>query len=106
MKDHTMPSAPLLRAVQVALVAAALVALLLAGGAGALRAGVVPQFRQVVTLGRGTALVAENGFFCVPDAPLATCHTGARRELRVWYYAGGAKHELLTYVVDGEQWRG
>lgn len=94
-----MSRAPLLlRAVQLGLIAVVLVALLTVGAAGALRGGLVPQFRQIVGVGRGTALVVENGLFCVPDVPLAACHTRARHELRIWVYAGGAKHELLTYV--------
>lgn len=66
-------------------------------GLGALRGGVVPPFRQITFLGAKHALVVESGPFCVPDAPLAACHSRVRHELRVWYYTRSAKHELLTY---------
>lgn len=66
------------------------------------RAG-APQFRQIITVGPGLALVLESGPFCVPDAPLANCHTRARHELRIWYYAGSARHEILTHVWRSER---
>ena len=79
---------------------AGLVALALAGvvALSELRAGQVPLFRQILAAGPGFALVIENGHFCVPDAPLAACNTGVRRELRVWYYTRGAKQEILTHI--------
>lgn len=90
-------------AIQLALLAAIVLALVGVTGYSALQSPGAPQFQQIVTLGPGLALVLESGPFCVPDAPLAACHTRARQELRIWYYAGSARHELLTHVWPSER---
>jgi len=81
-----------------ALIAAIVLALIGATGLGALHSGGVPQFQQIIAVGPRVALVIENGPFCVPDAPLAACHSAVRQEFRVWYYASNTKHEILAYT--------
>jgi len=83
------------------LIAAIVLALIGATGLGALHSGGVPQFQQIVAVGPNIALVVENGPFCVPDAPLAACHSAVRQEFRVWYYASKTKHEILAYAWEG-----
>ena len=69
--------------------AAVQIVLLLIGGTflGALHSRLVPQFLKIIAVGPHLALVIENGSFCVPDTPLAACHTAIRSEFRVWLYA-------------------
>lgn len=85
-------------AAQVLLLAALVLALLGATFAGALRGGVVPQFRQILAVGPRLALVVENGPFCVVDVPLAACHADVRQEFRVWVFVEDGSRELLSHV--------
>lgn len=88
-----------LRSVAAQICLLALVALLLLGATfvGALRGGLIPQFSQIIAVSPRLALVIENGPFCVPEAPLAACHTAVRSEFRVWLYADNQKREIVAH---------